>query len=264
MLRVDALSFQVQQHAVIRELTFTIRAGELVVLLGANGAGKSTLLKLLCGSHTPSGGEIHFCNRPLPAFTVEELAKKRATLHQHNVTTMPFAVHEIVMMGRYPHFRNRPGSNDLDIVAETMAVCGVAHLKERSILTLSGGEQQRVHLARVLAQVWDCPGALLLLDEPLSAMDALYQHQTLGILKALTQKNYLVMAVLHDINLAAQYADRILMMKNGKRWCDGPPAAVINALNIYTVFSIEAEVMVHPATLTPYVMPRMVRLNVGP
>jgi ABC-type hemin transport system ATPase subunit len=263
MLRVDALSFNINKHPVIRELNFTIRPGELVTLLGANGAGKSTLLKLLCGHYAPSGGGIQFFNQPLSSYTPELMAKKRATLHQHNVVNMPFPVQDVVLMGRYPHFRSKPCPADWDIVEETMHVCGVTQLKERSILTLSGGEQQRVHLARVLAQVWDCPGALLLLDEPISAMDTLYQHQTLGILKALTQKNYMVMAVLHDINLAAQYADRILMMKNGKRWCDGPPAAVINTLNIYSVFSIDSEVIVHPATLTPYVLPKVSQVEIS-
>jgi iron complex transport system ATP-binding protein len=262
MLSVHAITCTVKNHPLVKEISFMVRPGEVLALLGANGAGKSTLIRMLCGERKPDSGSIHFGGRPLEAYSMEELAKRRATLHQHNVVSMPFLAAEIVMMGRYPHYRNSPAAQDYRIVEETMEICGVHHLMERSFLSLSGGEQQRIHLARVLSQVWDVPGALLLLDEPVAAMDILYQQQTLAIVKALARKGYMIVTVLHEINLAAQYADRILLLKNGRRWSDGTPSEVLTPLNIYTVFSIEAEVAINPKTLNPYVVPGEIRLSV--
>lgn len=262
MLRVDAITCTVKNNPIVREISFMVRPGEVLALLGANGAGKSTLMRLLCGERKPDSGSIHFFGRPLDAYSMEELAGKRATLHQHNVVNIPFLAGEIVMMGRYPHYRNNPAALDHRTVEETMKLCGVHHLMERSFLSLSGGEQQRVQLARVLSQVWDVPGALLLLDEPTAAMDVLYQQQTLAIVKALARKGYMVVTVLHEINLAAQYADRILLLKHGRRWADGTPSEVLTPLNIYTVFSIESEVVINPKTLNPYVVPGEIKCNV--
>lgn len=261
MLRVDAVSCTLKKNPILREVSFTVRPGEVLALLGANGAGKSTLLRMLCGERQPDSGQIHLYGKPLAAYSAEALAVKRATLHQHNSVNMPFTVAEIIMMGRYPHYRNQPAEQDHLAVKESAEICGVHHLLERNFLSLSGGEQQRVHLARVLCQVWDMQGALLLLDEPVAAMDALYQQQTLAIVRALARKGYMVIAALHEINLAAQYADRILMMKHGKRWCDGTPSQVLTPLNIYTVFSIEAEVVINPRTLNPYMIPKEIKLN---
>lgn len=261
MLRVDAITCAIKNNIIVREVSFMVRPGEVLALLGANGAGKSTLMRMLCGERKPDSGSIHFGGRPLASYSLEELARKRATLNQHNIVNMPFLAAEIVMMGRYPHHRNSPTPQDHRTGEETMKVCGVHHLRERSFLSLSGGEQQRVQLARVLSQVWDVPGALLLLDEPIAAMDVLYQQQTLAIVKALARKGYMVIAALHEINLAAQYADRIFMMKNGRRWRDGTPSEVLTPLNLYTVFSIEAEVVINPRTLNPYVVPEEIKLS---
>jgi len=261
MLSVEAVSYQIKTHPLVKDISFTVRPGEVLALLGANGAGKSTLISMLCGERAPGSGHINFYGKPLAAYTIEEIARKRATLSQHNVVNMPFPAADIVMMGRYPHFRNRPAASDFEVVEEAMTICGVAHLKERSYLTLSGGEQQRVQLARILSQIWDSPGSLLILDEPIAAMDAFYQQQTLAIVKAFAQKGYMVVAALHEINLAAQYADHILMMKNGRRWRAGSPSEVITPLNIYTVFSIETEVVTNPRTLNPYIIPREIKLN---
>ncbi|MFT3824147.1 MAG: heme ABC transporter ATP-binding protein [Chitinophagaceae bacterium] len=261
MLRVDAVSCTLKKNPIVREVSFTVRPGEVLALLGANGAGKSTLLKMLCGERQPDSGQIHFYGKPLASYSVEAMAIKRAMLHQHNSVNMPFTVAEIILMGRYPHYRNQPAAQDHVAAEESAKICGVEHLLERNFLSLSGGEQQRVQLARVLCQVWDMQGALLLLDEPVAAMDALYQQQTLAIVRALARKGYMVIAALHEINLAAQYADRILMMKHGKRWCDGTPSQVLTPLNIYTVFSIEAEVVINPRTLNPYMIPKEIKLN---
>ena len=261
MLRVEAVSCTIRKNPVVKDITFVLRPGEILAVLGANGAGKSTLMRLLCGERSADSGSINLYGKTLSSYNQRELAKRRATLSQHNAVNMAFTCQEIVMMGRYPHYDHQPSQHDHDVVSEAMIICGVEWLADRSFLTLSGGEQQRVQLARVLAQLWDQPQGLLLLDEPLSGMDMLYQHQTLAIIKALSAKGIMVVAILHEINLAASYANRILMMKNGRRWREGTPSEVLTPLNIYTVFSIETEVIINPKTLNPYVVPKEITLN---
>lgn len=256
MLRVENITYEINKRTLVRNLSFSMHCGEVVAVLGANGAGKSTLIKMLSREKKVSSGDIVLNGKPIEAYGSAELALKRAVMSQHNVVNIDFQVREIVMMGRYPHYQHNPSENDKHIVRQTMEICGVSEMEERSILTLSGGEQQRVQLARVLAQVWDCPGALLLMDEPVSGMDLQYQQQTLAIVTALARRGFMVITVLHDINLAAQYADRILLLKNGRKWNDGTPAEVLNTKNVYNIFSIEAEVNSHSQTLKPFVLPK--------
>nr|WP_126972698.1 heme ABC transporter ATP-binding protein [Gynurincola endophyticus] len=261
MLKVDSVTYAVKKRTILKDITFSVRPGEVLALLGANGAGKSTLLRMITGEQKPDSGSVSLYGKKLQDYNSVELASLKATLSQHNVVNMPFLCQEIIMMGRYPYHRNNPTNADHDIVLETMKVCGIEHLAERSFLTLSGGEQQRVQLARVLAQLWDRKRGLIILDEPVTGLDMLYQQQTMAIARALAKKGYMVLAVLHEINLAAQYADRILMMKNGRRWKDGTPSEVLTPLDIYSVFSIETEVMINPRTLKPFVLVKEIRLQ---
>ncbi|WP_419788548.1 ATP-binding cassette domain-containing protein [Mucilaginibacter sp. SP1R1] len=189
MLSVNNITFQVGQAKLLKDISFSIKPGEMVVILGANGAGKSTLLKLLAGTHKPATGTVLLHGQSLSSYTTAALALQRTVLNQQNVVSLPFLVKEIVMMGRYPHYKNVPSANDNDIVNTVMEATGVFKLAERSYPTLSGGEQQRVQLARALAQIWEAPNALLLMDEPVTGMDMLYQQQTLAILKSMAQKN---------------------------------------------------------------------------
>ncbi|MNY20273.1 Hemin import ATP-binding protein HmuV [compost metagenome] len=145
-----------------------------------------------------------------------------------------------------------------------MKLTGTTHLSERSYLSLSGGEQQRIQLSRILVQIWDVPDALLLMDEPVSGLDLQYQQQTLAIAKALSKKGFMVISILHDINLAAQYADRILMLKNGRKWYDGTASEVLNTKNIYEVFEIDSEVFTNPRTLKPFFIPKNTIVNLTP
>lgn len=261
MLRVESVSYEAGNRFLLKDISFSIRKGEMVAVLGANGAGKSTLMKILCREKQPSSGRVLFNDRNLQEYSAKELAGKRATLYQQNAVTMAFTVSEVVMMGRYGHYTREPAAVDIRAMDETMDICGISHLAGRSMLTLSGGEQQRVHLARVLAQLWDNKEALLLLDEPVSNMDLQYQHQTLAIAAALATRGFMVIAVLHDINLAAQYTDRILMLKGGRKWWDGSPMEVLTSQHIYTAFAVHAQVETDPKTLITHVMPESVMLN---
>lgn len=258
MLKVESVSCVVKGRPLVKDVTFTVRPGEVLAILGANGAGKSTLMRLLSGERRPDKGSILLYRKTFDQYKPLELAARKALLAQHNAIPLDFLCSEVVMMGRYPYHQNRPTAVDNDIVEEALRACGVEHLAERTYPSLSGGEKQRVQLARTLAQLWDRPGGLILLDEPLAGLDMLYQQQTMAILKAFAKKGFIVIAVLHEINLAAQYASRMLMMKNGRRWCDGTPSEVLTPLNIYSVFSIEAEVITNPFTLHPYALAKEV------
>ncbi len=261
MIRVENLTCSLHGKTLLRGVSFSIASGELVALLGANGAGKSTLIKHLSGEKKPTSGSIRLAEKPLEHYSLATLARCRATMGQQHQVAADFTVAEVVMMGRYPHFAGKPKAADHLVVEETLAVCGITLFADRPVQSLSGGEQQRVHLARVLAQVWDQPRGVLLMDEPVSAMDMQYQHQTLAILRALADCGYTVVTVLHDINLAAHYAHRLILMKNGRKLHDGTPAEVLNERNIYSVFSMDAHVLMNPRSLKTNVLPLGKRLD---
>jgi len=263
MLTVTALHFKIDHHTLIRDISFQIRSGELLAILGANGAGKSTLMRVLSGEMKASSGEIHFFQKNIHDYTSKELAKRRSILQQANQVNLGFSVREILLMGRYPHFQQHPRRVDLQIVEEAMDICGINHLEERIYPSLSGGEQQRVQYARVLCQLWDQPESLLLMDEPVAALDPQYQQQTMAIAKAFSKRGFMVIAVLHEINLAAQYADRILMLKNGRKWLEGTPTEVLTPGHIYSIFNTQMEVMINPKTLRPFVVPSTVTLDIN-
>ena len=255
MLTVNNITYQIGKAQLLKDISFSIKPGEMVAILGANGAGKSTLLKILSGTNQPENGSVSLHGKALNSYTTAELAHQRTVLTQQNVVSLPFLVKEIVMMGRYPHFQHSPTAKDFHIAQTAMEATGVQTFADRQYPTLSGGEQQRVQLARALAQVWEQPNAMLLMDEPVAGMDILYQQQTLAILRSMAQKKFIVISVLHDMNLAAQYADRIIMMKRGRKWYDGTPAEVLNPKSVYEIFEIKADVFTNPSTLKQIIMP---------
>ncbi|WP_342332126.1 heme ABC transporter ATP-binding protein [Pedobacter sp. FW305-3-2-15-E-R2A2] len=263
MLIADHISYETGKRMLVKDVSFSIRPGEMLVILGANGAGKSTLLRMLSGERKPSKGSLTLHDKEVSHYSSPELALKRAVLNQQNVVNMAFMAQEIVMMGRYPHYQNNPSPKDKEICEEVMKLTGTTHLSERSYLSLSGGEQQRVQLSRILVQIWDIPNALLLMDEPVSGLDLQYQQQTLAIAKALSKRGFMVISILHDINLAAQYADRILMLKNGRKWYDGTASEVLNTKNIYEVFEIDSDVFTNPKTLKPFFIPKNTTVNLS-
>lgn len=262
MLIADNLTYEIANRALVKDISFSIRPGELMAILGSNGAGKSTLLRMLSGEKKATKGSLKINELEITEYTLADLATKRGVLNQQNIVNMAFTVLEIVTMGRYPHFKNNPGQNDTDIVNEVMKLTGITTFADRAYLSLSGGEQQRTQLARVLAQIWDVPGAILLMDEPVASLDLQYQQQTLAIAKTLSKRGFIVITVLHDINLAAQYADRILMLKKGRKWYDGTAAEVLTPKNIYEVFEINSDVYTNPRTLQHFFIPRNVSINI--
>ena len=256
MLRAENISFRIGDKYLVQENTIHFEPGKFHVIMGANGAGKTTLLKLLAGDQRPTSGKIVLFEKELNHYSKKELATKRAVLSQHYNVSFPISVNDIVLMGRYPYFQNNPDANDLAICKQAMQLMDVYDLSERDYNTLSGGEAQKVQMSRVLSQIWETKEGeekLLFLDEPVSHLDIKYQHQLLTAAKNLCNQHTTVIAILHDINLAIAYADRIVFMKQGKILHDTIGLSQISKEVIREVFDVSSTI-IHPAGHKPVVI----------
>jgi iron complex transport system ATP-binding protein len=255
MIEVRELAYRVGKKELLSSVNLNVEPGEMLSVIGANGAGKSTFLKLLCRELSPSAGEIFLNNKNISEYKTIELARMRSVMVQQNTISMSFTVSELVLMGRYPHFESTPSVKDQAIVQEVMEETGISDLAGREYNTLSGGEQQRVQLSRVLAQIWDVPQGFLFMDEPTNGLDLLYQQQILNIARKMADKGFCVVCILHDINFASRYADKLLILKHGKPIAYGTPPQVINYANIYNAFNIRVHLMKHDGFNVPLVVP---------
>lgn len=252
MLRAEHLSFRIGPQTLIDDVSLVLPPGEFTMVLGPNGAGKSTLLKLLTGTETPQQGAVWYGDEPLRSIPLATLAKQKAVLSQ--LLSLPFdlSVTEVVMMGRYPYFDLNPTQRDTQVVADCLESVGMLSFQSRAFASLSGGEKQKVHLARVLAQLHRPPGddatKYLFLDEPISALDIHYQHQILGLVSNLAAQNMVVFVIVHDINLALQYAKTVILMDKGRIVGMGRPDEVLTEASIETVFQLRPYFMTHPET----------------
>lgn len=239
MIKVSGLSYNLGKKTILKDVNFNLKQGRLMSILGMNGAGKSSLLKCLSGSIKDYSGEILFDGLNIKDFSLQEIAKKRSVLTQSVAVEFPFKVEEIVMMGRSPH-ENCSNKKNLEIANECLNIVDAENLKGRIFSSLSGGEQQRVQFARVLAQIFEQKNSILLFDEPTSALDLKYQQLFFEILQKMVRE-YSVSAVLilHDLNLAAKFCDDILLLKNGSVFEFGEAKQVLSQSNICKVFEIE-------------------------
>ncbi len=249
-LHAHDLGFAVGGRCLLEHVDLEVSPGEIVAVVGPNGAGKSTLLKLLSGDLVPTYGGVALNGRRLRNWSRLQLAQQRAVLPQHNHLNFPFSAIEVVSMGRSPHQRAGRG-HDRTIIEQVMHEADVMHLATRRFSTLSGGERQRVHLARVLAQIWDDPlgvARYLLLDEPTSALDLAHQQRTLQIAQRLAHERGIgVVAVLHDLNLTACHADRVVCLKQGCMLAQGVTDTIIDAPLLQSVYELPLHVVPHPA-----------------
>ncbi|MAH00158.1 heme ABC transporter ATP-binding protein [Halopseudomonas aestusnigri] len=253
MLSVEQLGCSRGGRQVLRDLTFDLHAGEVIAVLGTNGAGKSTLLAALCGELAVDTGRVQLAGRNLDEWTAGERARRLAVLPQQSELAFPFRVEEVVALGCMPHATGL--QQDRAICADAMAAADVTHLSQRSYLTLSGGERQRVHLARVLAQVWEVgEGGCLLLDEPTASLDLAHQRLIMQQARAMASRGLSVLVVLHDLNLAAAYADRVLLLHEGRLDALGTPWQVLQADHIERVFGVAVQVQRHPQHDCPLVI----------
>ena len=258
MISVQHIRYSTGGRQLLNDISFEINAGELLSIIGANGAGKSTLLKLLCKELTVSSGEIYIRNSAINTYKLSQLARFRSVLAQRNTLSVSFKVHELVTMGRYPHFHQTPTGHDMQIVKKAMEETGITAFANRDYNTLSGGEQQRVQLARVIAQIYDQPKGILFLDEPINGLDLLYQQQILQLARDLANRGYCVISILHDINFASQFSDKILILKKGRQVAFGKPHDVINADNIYEAFDIRVRMLDDETFKCPLIIPSLV------
>lgn len=252
-LNVERLTCGYGFRAVLADFSMAVAAGEFLAIVGPNGCGKSTLVKAISRALRPAGGRVLLSGRDIWGLRPPDLAREVAVVAQETGVEFEFTVEEVVAMGRLPHLARfrRESAADEQAVQAAMAATDVTHLAERLVTGLSGGERQRVMVARALAQ----EPRLLILDEPTAHLDIAHQIELLDLTRRLNRERGLtVIAVLHDLNLAAQYARRLLMMKEGRRFAEGAPAEVVSEANVAAVYGSRVRITVHPEEGSPHVI----------
>lgn len=248
----QALTYRIADKTVLHDVSLSLNQGEMMALIGPNGAGKSTLLRLLTGYISPTSGSCNLAGKPLESWSTQTLSRHRSVMRQQTQLGFDWPIEAVIGMGRSP-WTPQP---EAAVIAHVMQITGCTPLAGRKYAALSGGEQQRVQLARALAQLW-CDGAprgWLFLDEPTSALDLYHQQHVLRLLKSLTaQGNLHVCVVLHDLNLAALWADRIVLLHEGKIVSQGTPDLVLQADDLARWYGAQVHVGLHPTSATPQV-----------
>lgn len=254
-LSANNVSLRMSTASLLSDIDLDVRPGSITTVLGPNGAGKTTLLRVLTGELQADSGAVVLNGRALSAWTPRQRARMMAVLPQHSLLNFPFTAAEVVMLGRTPH--DSGAAYDREVVAQALRAVDGEYLTERVYTQLSGGEKQRVHLARVLAQIWaPCAegGRFLLLDEPTSSFDLAHQQLTLEVVRSLAHQGVGVLMVIHDLNLAARCAHQMLLMQCGRIAVAGAPADVLQRDVIARVFQVEATIGAHPVDGTPLVI----------
>lgn len=256
MLDINNLSFSIKDKTILKDISFSLASGEHLVVLGANGAGKSTLLKLITADLKGYDGEIKFNDKSLSSYKPQELARIRAVMPQEVQLEFPFTAKEVVLMGHAPH---PPVERIESITNKCLNKMDIEHLSDRIYPSMSGGEKQRTQLARILCQIEtresSHPSRYLFLDECTSALDPAHQHQVFEQVTQLkNEQNAGVLSIMHDLNLAAHYADRVLILKEGKIIALGSPEETLTSDFLADAYAIKTQVLVHPTTHKPLIV----------
>lgn len=243
-LRVSELTISAGEKKLLDGVSFQLESASVMAVIGPNGAGKSTLLQAIGGEQPAAAGAVQWCGRSLAALSLRERARCLAMMPQLSSLSFPFSAEEVVRLGRLPHSAGH--ERDRIVVRQVMELLDVFPLRNRLYTRLSGGEKQRVQLARALAQIWDEEGLqprLLLLDEPSSALDIGHQQQLVSVLSHLKQQNVAVVMAVHDLNLAAACADQVLALKEGRQVQVGQPIDVLSAPVLSELFGAHLQVI---------------------
>ena len=254
MLEIQSLTVGYPNHEVLRDISITIDPGEILAVVGPNGVGKSTLIRAVSGINLVRSGRVLVDGQDVTRLSAQQRARFMAVVPQARELPGAFSVYQTVLLGRTPYLSwlGKAGMRDHAVVSLSLERTDLAGMAERRIGELSGGEQQRVLLARALAQ--DTP--ILLLDEPTTHLDLQHQSNLLNLVRLLAQeKNLCVLMVLHDLNLAGLYADRVALLSNGGVYAIGQPAEVLTSQNLSSVYRVPVDVIPHPEYGTPLVLP---------
>ncbi len=255
-MTVDAKQVEMELggRRILDGVSLSAHDGQLVGVIGPNGSGKSTLLKCIYRTLKPSGGAVYLDGQALDSYTYRQSAQKVAVVAQHNYYNFEFTVRDVVLMGRSPHKRamERDNAEDYRIVADALRTVGMADFGGRIFSTLSGGEQQRVILARALAQQTPC----LILDEPTNHLDIKYQLQLMDLVRGLDRT---VIAAIHDLNIAALYCDWLYAVRDGRIVDSGTPRELLTSEFIREVYEVDAEVLERDGQLYLLYHPRAAR-----
>lgn len=254
MIKAHQINYLHRNFHILDGVDVSLDYGEFLAIVGPNGAGKSSLLSVLA-NEVRGKQKILFKDKSITDWEVRELSRHKSKFSQHNSNEIPLQVKDVVMMGRYPYFDSQPRQEDFEAMNKMMYETDVYHLKDREYNTLSGGEKQRVHLSRVMAQLQnEIAHKLVFLDEPLNNLDIKHQYKALEIIKNFTAKANSAIVVMHDLNLAAQFADKILLMKSGKVSAYGTPEEVFTAQNISRAYNFPCTICGHPITNNPMII----------
>ncbi|MFC0179822.1 heme ABC transporter ATP-binding protein [Thorsellia kenyensis] len=258
-LTATNICYRTRNREILSGIDFELALGEFVVILGPNGAGKSTLLRTLTGFLTPTSGEIFLQQKKLGSYSIELLAEKRAVMQQQISLDINLSVFDIITFAKpQPSSLLTQSTNNSHYLADD-TLCQILEMTEctsllnRDVAALSGGEKQRVLLARTLYQIWDNSqeGTGIFLDEPTSALDLYFQQHLLKLIKQLSvEKNIAVCAILHDVNLAALYADRLYVLKEGKILIQGSPNTVMTHSDFLNWYNLDGGIHYHPLAIT--------------
>ena len=259
-LIANNIQLQIGKKTLLSNINFEAKAGEFVAIVGPNGAGKSSLFKVLTREYDFFEGTVELNSKAYKDWKPEEIALQVGVLPQSSGLNFPFSAYEVVLLGRLPHSTGRV--RDEEIALQALQAVDAEHLADSSYLSLSGGEKQRVQLARVLTQIWEETKVasdgkterFLLLDEPTSALDLAHQHMILKLAKQLSKQGVGVIAILHDLNLASEYADRLIMLKDGEIHNEGSAEQSLTPSLIQQLFDIEVDVIPHPKSGHPLII----------
>ena len=246
VVKVSKLDIGYGSRCVIKNVNFSLGKGEMVGIIGCNGAGKSTLLKTIRGLLPKQQGEVLYLGKPLEDYEEKELATKVAYLQQHVEVGFGYTGKDIVMAGRYPYMKwwQRESKEDERLALDCMAYTGTADLADRPVTEVSGGQKQRILIAKVLAQ----QTPIIFLDEPTTGLDMVYQEEIFRFAKALAAMGKTVLMVVHELNLAAKYCQRILLLGEGSLLADGKPEEVFTEALLSRAYSADVKVERNPLT----------------